>query len=491
MTKRKSKDNDIIVSSLGNSTDNVTGSCFSISYPKDDNTRGLIILECGLSQDGHTPLEQYNSNKKMIDNISKEVIKNTEYVIFTHTHVDHVGNLSIFNSDNGFNGKILSTKKSIELSKELIKDSVYIHKKNLEYLKSKGKRLKPFYTEQQMYNMFEKMKSIEVGKEIVLNENLTIILNNNSHCLGSCNITLRFRKPNNHIKTIIYSGDLGSQINRNFSYYLEDQNIPKKCNMFISEATYCDKDRQMTKKQAIQDREELRILIKQAILEGRRILFPTFAFSRSQQLLTMFYEWFKDEEWFKNIPIVCDGVLINNINSTYLKILEDENKELFTNVMNWDNVKINKNYDGTVALLSKKTCGIYIASSGFLENGRVVDYLLQFIPSSKDIIVLTGYCGGEGSFGSKLLNNNQKTITLEKHVLQKRCKVIQYLSFSSHISHDELLKLWNELNCDKIFVHHSGNKKLEFIDEAKNYLKDRNKTTKIIPISKSSNQFIL
>ena len=48
MTKRKSKDNDIIVSSLGNSTDNVTGSCFSISYPKDDNTRGLIILECGL-----------------------------------------------------------------------------------------------------------------------------------------------------------------------------------------------------------------------------------------------------------------------------------------------------------------------------------------------------------------------------------------------------------------------------------------------------------
>ena len=35
-----------------------------------------------------------------------------------------------------------------------------------------------------MYNMFEKMKSIEVGKEIVLNENLTIILNNNSHCLG-------------------------------------------------------------------------------------------------------------------------------------------------------------------------------------------------------------------------------------------------------------------------------------------------------------------
>ena len=77
MTKRKSKDNDIIVSSLGNSTDNVTGSCFSISYPKDDNTRRLIILECGLSQDGHTPLEQYNSNKKMIYNISKEVIKNT------------------------------------------------------------------------------------------------------------------------------------------------------------------------------------------------------------------------------------------------------------------------------------------------------------------------------------------------------------------------------------------------------------------------------
>ena len=40
------------------------------------------------------------------------------------------------NSTNGFEGKILSSNKTIEISKKLISDSVYIHEKGIEQVKN-------------------------------------------------------------------------------------------------------------------------------------------------------------------------------------------------------------------------------------------------------------------------------------------------------------------------------------------------------------------
>ena len=231
--KKKKRDDEIVVSCIGNSTTDVTGSCWSISYLKNDGTRGLLIVECGLSQDGNTIEQVYSQNKRMLENIGKDVVASCEYLILGHAHIDHTGNTPFFNEDNGFKGKVIASKETIALSKELVKDSVYIHQKNIEYLKTKGKRVKPLYTEAQMYQMFDHMESIEVGQDIKLNDNLTLRLRNNSHVLGSTNITLTITKPNNQKKTIVYSSDLGSKYNKMLSNYLKDQDIMKKCNLFM------------------------------------------------------------------------------------------------------------------------------------------------------------------------------------------------------------------------------------------------------------------
>lgn len=489
---KKKKNDEIVVSSLGKSTEDVTGSCWSISYLKNDGTRGLVVLECGLSQDGNNVEKIYSQNRMMIENIGKDIVSACEYLILGHAHIDHVGNTPYFNSYNGFNGKVLASKETIAISKELIKDSVYIHSKNIEYLKSKGKKVRPLYTEPQMYDMFEHMESVEVDEQIKLNDNITIILRNNSHVLGSTNITVVITKPNNQKKVVCYSSDMGSKYNLKVSRYLKEQDIPKKCNLFISEATYCDRSRQMSYELAIKEREEMKQVIRQSIKEGKRVLLPTFAFSRSQLLVTYLYEWFKDDELFNDVPIVIDGVLVNNINNVYLKVLEGEDKKLFEEVMNWRNLKINRAYDSTIATLSQRTKGIYITSSGFLINGRITTYLPQFLESSRDVIIMTGYCGGEGSLGYNLLDKEQKSLTLDKRVIQKNATILSYKSFSSHISYDELLELWSEINCDKILIHHSAdNNKYKMIEEAKEYLSTKNKSTRLVPVNKGAYQFVL
>lgn len=86
MSKKK-KDTDIIVSCLGTSISGVTGSCWTISYKKNDNTRGLIVLECGLDQSEPDVQKLYNSNKRMLEGIGKEVVASTEFVLLGHAHV--------------------------------------------------------------------------------------------------------------------------------------------------------------------------------------------------------------------------------------------------------------------------------------------------------------------------------------------------------------------------------------------------------------------
>lgn len=490
--KKRNNDNDIIITALGTSKEEVTGSCWSVSYPKNDKTRGLIVLECGLSQSGGSIEKQYNLNKRMIDDIGKDVISNCEYLLLAHSHVDHVANTPIFNDDNGFKGRILASHETIEISKELIRDSVFIHTRNIEYLKNKGRKATPFYTESQMIQMFDHMESIKVNEKIKLNDNLSVTFYTNSHVVGATSIFLEFRKPNNQVKTVLYSSDMGSEINRELQPYLSENKLPRKCNIFISEATYADKSRQFDRKEAIQEREKLKDIIRQYIQEDKRILFATFSFSRAQLLMTMLYEWLKDEEWFNEIPIVVDGVLVHRINNTYLKVLEDDNLEEFRNVLSWKNFRFNSTYDGTVSVLSQRTTGIYLASSGFCENGKIVSYLQQFLGNPNDVVILTGFAGSEGTIGYKILNSEQKTVTIDKKVIAKKAQIYQLKTFSSHISYTELLKLFSEMNCDKILVHHSNEKnKYKFCIEAKEYLLSKGKTTPIVPVNKAAEQYVL
>ena len=232
-------------------------------------------------------------------------------------------------------------------------------------------------------------------------------------------------------------------------------------------------------------------------MNGSQILCPAFAFSRSQQILTTLFNELSKQEWFieGGYEVICDGVLMNNINRTYSRVLQGEYKELFDKVMSWKQLKKIETYDGSVALMSKRQPRIILASSGFLENGKICFYLPLILGSSKDIIITTGYCSqnNEGSLGWKLITSNQKTITFaDKQTVLKRAKVYQQKTWSSHITNSELKELFSELSCDKIIVHHMDEENKEsFLKECKEYLRSKNKTTPIIATSKCCNQFVL
>ena len=404
------------------------------------------------------------------------------------SRVDHCGNLAYLNSNNGFNGRILGTNQTLEVAKELIEDTLNIHIKNIEKLKSLGRKTRPLYTKQDMFDMFEKMEVVPSYKKITLNEWVTIEFVNAGHCLGSSMIHLWIKKPNQSIFHIIMSGDIGSEQNKLIHPLAEKREQITKCNLFISEATYNKKSRSFNKCDVQKEFEDFKYTIKENLLQGKQILLPVFSFNKVQEFLILFYEWLKDEEWFNenDFPIICDGVLMHKITNVFKRTLCDDKKDYFNEVCNWNKIKVNKTFDGTMAIMSKKEPMIIMASSGFMQQGRVVAYVKQLLGSKKGVILTTGYIGGEGSIGWKIAESPQKTVSIEKQVILKRALVKSYHCFSSHIQYDELESLYKGLQCEKILIHHSSKEdKLNFVNEMR-----KNTNKKIECVTDKNYEFI-
>lgn len=494
MSKKKSKENDVIVTFLGESRNDVTASSVLINIPRKDKSRYNILIEMGLVQGGKTIKQDVANNRRMLERYNKDLISNIENVFVCHYHCDHHSNMPYLEASNCFNGNVIIPRKSISIIKHLMEDSVKIHESNVQKLKELGeKSVKPFYTLQDMYRLFDKFVGVEIGEKIKLNDEIEYRFINSGHVLGGTMLELWIRTPNNSIKKLTYSSDMGSDYNNDFQYYVPKRDEVNSTQYFISEATYNNPDRSWTKKQAIEERRQLKSDIKNYLCAGKEILFSSFSAGRLQNIIAMLYDFYHEEEWIKDIPIIIDGVLLHKINSDYLNVLEGEDYEHFSKVMNWNNIKPVKDYSGTKLVLSKHEPRIVIATSGFLCNGRIVTYLQSMLGSSKCVFYMTGYCGGEDSLGAKILNPNQKTVTIEKKVILKRAEVKQLKTFSSHIQFSELIKLYKGINgCRKIIIHHSSEtEKGEFGELVREELNKSNSTSKVEVVTNKNYQFVI
>lgn len=494
MGGKKSKEKDIIISFVGGSRDDVTGSCVLVNYNKGNDKRGLFAIEMGLIQGNFDIAKDISANRQMIENISLSAIRELDAVFLTHPHADHSCNLPICNSENGFKGKIISSHECLPLTQPIIEDSIKIHTGNILRLKNIGKKTKALYTKANMYDMFDSMIGVDVHGKHKLNEFIEYEFVNSGHVLGGCMINFYIKKPNGRIFRFTYTGDMGSKYNNEFQSFVPMRDEIETTDLLISEGTYNTSKRSFTYQQSLKERDMLKGLIKQCISEGGNFLMPTFSFARCQSILCQLYEWFKDDKSMENVDFILDGVLLHKINDEYLKVLQGDERKYFSKVMKWNNLKLNKTHDGTVAVLTQKTKQyVVLSSSGFMVNGRVCEYLQKFLGSSKDYICATGYSGGIGSIGYQILDASQPIVKINGVTIYKSepKHIFQLKTFSSHIQFDELIELFSKVNCKNILVHHSsGEGKYELVKTAREEISKANKTTHIVAVDKGSQQFV-
>lgn len=476
--------NKIIITSLGGSTEDVTGSCFAIEYPLDNGGRDLILLECGSIQTNRM-VEDFNANKKMVDNIPFNLASN---IFVCHCHFDHIGGMPS-GITRGFDGNVITTYENAQLLNPMLLDSAFIQRRNIMSMNSKGKKYEMLYDESDVFRILDKVKIYD--KEVMhkINSNLSFRFVSNNHCFGSTSLEIFIKKPSGRIVKIFYSSDLGSSYNQQYKPYCDERRNVSKANIAIFESTYGD--RGFSKKDVEKDVEGLLNKIREVTYKGNRILIPCFSFDRSQSIMDLLYHTFKDEEEFKNIKVIVDSRLTNEINKVYEKTLQGELLNRWKEVVSWDNFIFIDEYKKTelMARQTKNPC-VIISSSGMLAGGHSVAYAKHILPRKQDCICFIGYCS-ERTLGGKI-QRGAKSVTIENKSVPIKCEVNIYNSFTGHIQREELISYMKGMNCNGLFLHHGSEDakaQLKFTAEEEFLFSGISK--KIGIINKKNNYFVI
>ena len=478
----KTKDKIRVSFKDSGSSENVTGSCIVITWK--DKT---ILLDCGLIQGNYTLLQEYKANDRKTSFKAKDV----NYIFLSHTHADHIGLVPKM-VQRGFKGSIIVPKGSKIILKEMWLDSAKILARDaLDLTKRFKKFYEPIYTEEDVYKALELVRECEFEKKIKLEEDLEFQFFPAGHIVLSSQIILYIRNHNT-VKKIGYTGDLGNLDVPNI-FNNEFKPIPGT-NLLIGESTYGNKQRSAKAKDRDKDLEKLKSEIREICIEGNRggkgkILIPTFSLQRTQQMIKVLYDLYKDDKDF-NIPVYVCSPLACRICNKFYDILEGEQLEQWEECSTWKRVEYIDNFERLEELLGEDRPMIFLASSGMLDQGysKVISKVL--LPKQNSSIVFCGY-SVEGSLAFKIKQGCVKTINIDGKHVKCKCGVVVLNSFSSHAQNDTLVdyysgKLGTGFYGKVALVHGEMKDKIELGREVQKYMEVRNRTDKVIIVNKST-----
>ena len=481
MLKMKKKDNDIIIITNGSQSYQVTGSSTTVSYMTNEGRKHLIV-DLGCCQGG-SEWDEYIDNKKLYDNIP---IKYAEYCFITHNHSDHLQGLPMLNVKD-FQGKILMNESNAIIAPIMLKDGTKIHENNCKHLRLIGKKCKDLYTTQDMYNTLNKVEVVPMNKIIKLDEYISFRYNDNSHMVGATTLELFIKKEGtNTKKKISFSGDLGNTENFEYNYFVKPTKQIKNSDILYLESTYGKSERNFTKKDCIEEREDIIKEINNTLNIGGSILIPVFSQHRLQNMMCFLYEKYKDN-WNYDIPIVVDTNLGCKINTVLLQVLTDDELEYWKEVMGWKAFKYIDSYDKSVAFMAKKQQALILSSSGMVSGGRSSLHAHRILGQEKSEILFCGYVS-PCCVGGQIIDVLLDRVEFSKNdVVMKRCKIKTYKTFSSHASQKDLINFVKNCNCNTIVLMHGDEEsKIELKERLENELSKINRSTKVVISSLNS-----
>lgn len=465
MAKNKDK---IKISFVGESANDVTGSCIWIKTPDRQ-----ILLECGLYQSCGSALETYKINNRHFDFKPKEI----DYLFVMHNHADHLC-LSPRLYAKGCQAQMIMPTGSKRIAEILLRDSANIMVADAEELSDKFKRnYPPIYKDSDVDMCMRYYTEYPMDEIIVLDEYIKFRFVPSGHILNSAQLEL-WITHGNLTKKILYTSDLGNiHIDK---YYTNAFRKIDKCDVLIGETTYARESRVADMKMREKDLEKLESAIRQTCIDEKsRVLIPTFANDRTQNMLTHLYRIFGKDETF-NIPVLIDSPMAKRCCIAYDETLEREDANLWNEVLSWKNVHFVEDYIESREWREMNCPVVVLASSGMLVKGRSIGWVCNMLSRATDRIIFCGF-SAEGSIGAIIKEGKQKTITVSGKKCSNRCQVTNLMSFSSHMQRDSLLEYYGSVQCEKIvLVHGEMQGKIDFVKDLQEEVSKNNNTSKII-----------
>lgn len=474
MAKKKK---DIKVSFVDESaSEGVTGSGVYIETPNHK-----ILLDYGLTQSNDKYEDFLVNNRKTKEFKAKDL----DIVLISHLHADHCLAVPRLYK-HGFRGAAVVPSGNLGVYRTMAMDSAYIAERDILVINSQhNKKYDPLYSVQDVETMLTYTLEKPIGEKIYVDDELSFEFVPSGHLLYGCQIIL-YITIDGLTKTILYTGDIGNSKIEN--HFVGKFKPVKKADLVIGEATYGDRpDLKTGNKERKNDLNKLQSIIDTQVKEMKgRVIIPSFAQSRIQQLAYMIYSLYKDNEWQPKVYI--DSPLAIEIFKDYEKVLEGEDKEIFDELLKWDNLIFVKESEESKSLVSSNEPCVILSTAGMCNVGRVRHHLKSVISNPNATVLFVGF-STEGSLASLLKDNKVKSVNIDGKEYKCKCSSYSLKSMSGHAPFKQLVDYYSSINCTKIVLHHGSNFAKETLaNTLKKELEKKCKTTRVV-IANSSLKF--
>ena len=392
-----------------------------------------ILMDAGIRQ---------SANKDPIPDFqSIQDAGGVDAILISHAHMDHIGTLPVISKAYP-DAKIYMTPMSMELTRILLKDS----------LKIMGRRETeiPHYSEIDVTNMMERIVPVSFQLPYsILDDLFTYTFYPAGHIAGAACISLRTPEGD-----VFYSGDFSSFRQRT----IEGLRIPKlRPDIGIFESTYGNR------LHSNRETEENRLIetVKECAEKGMKVLIPSFALGRAQEVLLILQSAMKSKK-LPELPVYVDG-MVRDINQAYMNHPNDLRLPLARTIQKGndpfysDTVQPVGTADNRSELLNQKGCAVFVSSSGMLTGGPSLEYAKKLVGDENACIIITGYQDEEAP-GRTLLNmlkdeEEEKTVTLDGTLYPVKCRVVQ-VGLSAHSDSAEIMSVIERLSCRRVILVH-------------------------------------
>lgn len=393
-----------------------------------------ILLECGLYQGKRT--ECYDRNQNLPYNAST-----VDLCILSHAHIDHSGNLPNL-VKNGFRGDIICTYATRDLCMIMLRDSANIQHHDIVYLNKERKKkklppLEPIYTLEDAVESLKYFMGLSYERPREIMPGVTLTFYDAGHILGSAIVVLDIEdKDEKKEIRLVFSGDLG----RPERPILRDPVLVKEADVLLMESTYGDRLHKGTD----QASEKLEYIINETIHRGGKVIVPSFAVGRTQELVYTIRKLVESGKLPQSLPVFVDSPLAIDTTGIYRlhpEAYDEEAYQILLESRNGDPFGFEMmRYTRTVTeskMLNKiKEPAVIISASGMAEAGRILHHLKNNVEDPKNTILFVGW-QAPNTLGRRLVER-EKVVKIFGDKYRRLARVEKINGFSAHADRNEM-----------------------------------------------------
>ncbi len=364
-----------------------------------ETEQAKILFDCGLFQGKRKEAREVNEKLGFeVDDIHAMVL--------SHAHIDHCGNMPTL-AKMGFHKPVHTTAATADIVPVMLRDSAHIQEADAAYLNQKTNRkglpdIIPLYTMENAEAAIQLIRPHDYDTWIDLPGGVRLQHLDAGHILGAAVAVIEVPRPGKAPLRVGFAVDLG----RYNLPLLEDPEQMTGLDVLICESTYGGR----THDDATTAEEALGVAIRRTIRNGGKVLIPTFALERAQEIIYHIAS-LRSKGEIPEVPVFLDSPMAAALTSVFEKhhtYFDKEYHELHQrigSVIQPDWLTFTASVEESKAITSSKEPSIVLAASGMCEHGRILHHLKHGIENDKNLILMVGY-QAVNTLGRRLLEGS-------------------------------------------------------------------------------------